>query len=81
MSKNQNWQILHVDGRIEERNEPCPDLATLQGIVGGYIELFYDRNTPYVCNEEGRLQGLEPNPNSPGAWDCVGTLIRGLELD
>lgn len=43
-------------------------LAQLQGIVGGYIEMFYrvpsrHRNNvdlAFYCNEEGRLQQLPP---------------------
>ena len=81
MSKIQSWQILHVDGRIEERSEPCPDLDALQAIVGGNIQIFYHGETPYVCNEDGREMRLPANPNSPGTWDCVGVLIRGLEVD
>ena len=38
-------------------------LETSQAIVGGYIECVYPFDKPYilVCNEEGKLTGLEPN--------------------
>ena len=42
------------------------ELQELQSIVKGYIEIFYLGTTLEgkiygVCNEEGKLQGLEPN--------------------
>lgn len=38
-------------------------LKSLQRIVGGYIECIYpfDDNVGIICNEEGKLIGLEPN--------------------
>lgn len=37
-------------------------LENLQQIVGGYIEAIYnDDGTALVCNEEGKLMGLEGN--------------------
>lgn len=39
------------------------DLKSFQEAVGGYIEVvpLGDGETLLVCNEEGKLQGLEPN--------------------
>lgn len=38
------------------------ELAALQKIVGGYIEpVTVATDAVLVCNEEGRLRGLEPN--------------------
>lgn len=37
-------------------------LRTLQEFVGGYIEMAtIDRKITVICNEEGRIRGLEPN--------------------
>lgn len=39
------------------------DLKSLQKIVGGYIEFVcpFNDNVAIICNEEGKLTGLEPN--------------------
>ena len=40
------------------------DLESMQKIVGGYIEAVYpfdDEEIALVCNEEGKLDGLQPN--------------------
>ena len=38
-------------------------LEALQGAVGGYIEtVSIASDACLICNEEGRLLGLEPNP-------------------
>lgn len=53
--------LLHCD------EDGTLDLKELQGIVGGYIEtvstMFRRYGAPIVLivNEEGKLQGLEPN--------------------
>lgn len=52
-----------------------PSLKNLQNIVGGYIEtvtLFED--VVIICNEEGRLQGLDYNCEVLGI-SFVGTII------
>ncbi len=38
-------------------------LESLQQIVGGYIEAVYPFDDPVaiICNEEGKINGLEPN--------------------
>ena len=38
-------------------------LEAMQEMVGGYIQAIYPYEDPValVCNEEGKLQGLEPN--------------------
>lgn len=51
-------QPCHVPEIIDVANE----LAPLQELVGGYIEVV--RLTDgfiLICNEEGKLKGLEPN--------------------
>lgn len=45
--------------------EVVDDLSTWQGLVGGYIEVvpYGDENLNIlvICNEEGKLKGLQPN--------------------
>ena len=42
-------------------------LDALQGIVGGYIEVFrITEGTAIVCNEEGRINGMEYNCSALG---------------
>lgn len=65
-------------------------LKNLQNIVGGYIEtltLFdgiYGKRLILICNEEGKLRGLEPNfvciPGG-GVPDCIvgDAIIIGAE--
>ena len=40
-----------------------PGLKPMQEIVGGYIQAVYPFEEPValICNEEGKLLGLEPN--------------------
>lgn len=56
-----------------------PSLKNLQKTVGGYIEcvtlgLYEWGNIHIICNEEGRLDGLEYNCEVCGI-DFVGTII------
>ena len=52
--------------------EPCKEprmveidnsLKAMQDVVGGYIEVLspWSNDVVIVCNEEGKLRGLEPN--------------------
>lgn len=56
-------------------------LENLQRVVGGYIETlsFMEEGLPpfiIICNEEGKIQGLEENMKLPGGIDTlVGTII------
>lgn len=42
---------------VEIENE----LEVFKNIVGGYIETTGYKNLVIICNEEGKLRGLEPN--------------------
>ena len=55
-------------------------LENMQRSVGGYIEtVVLDNHSVVVCNEEGRLLGLQENPSLPGyVGDCF---ICGYEGD
>ena len=51
------------------------NLANFQRTVEGYIEVVtIEPGLVVICNEEGRLKGLEPNLNFCGI-DFVGTII------
>lgn len=62
--------VLHDEHDMKEPNyivkEIRNNLDTLQGIVGGYIEIpyisqeLYNRGIDIVINEEGKLMGLIP---------------------
>lgn len=50
-------------------------LKNLQNIVGGPIEIVtIAKNAAIICNEEGRIRGLEPNAKICGI-DFVGDVI------
>jgi hypothetical protein len=50
-------------------------LKNLQNTVGGYIEtVTFASDGVVICNEEGRLLGLEPNCSFLGI-DFVGTIV------
>lgn len=50
------------------------ELEVFQNIVGGYIETTGYKNLVIICNEEGKLRGLEPNILL-GKEMLVGTII------
>lgn len=54
--------VLEPGKKLEVR-EIKGDLASLQEVVGGYIERvpISARGVNLICNEEGLLLGLEPN--------------------
>ena len=55
--------ILRVEpGKVPEEKVIGSDLKSLQDEVGGYIETVYiDHDVILVCNEEGKLNGMEMN--------------------
>ena len=40
-------------------------LEAMQKLVGGYIEAVSKGDYAIICNEEGRIKGLKPNPSRP----------------
>ena len=65
MSENKTLHVLRVEpGKAPEEKEIGADLKSLQADVGGLIECVYlddDPGTILVCNEEGKLNGMEMN--------------------
>ena len=58
-------KVLKIEpGKVPERIDVDNELASLQSIVGGYIEVLYpDARRPVglICNEEGKNCNLELN--------------------
>lgn len=56
-------RILKVEpGKHPEETTMKNSLEAMQDMVGGYIEMVsLDQRTCLVCNEEGKLEGLEGN--------------------
>jgi hypothetical protein len=55
-------KILVKDpGKDPEVRKIRKQLKQMQDIVGGYIEAIPYKNAIIVCNEEGKLNNLEPN--------------------
>jgi hypothetical protein len=65
MSEIKTLYVLCVEpGKAPEEKEIGADLKSLQAEVGGLIECVYlndDPGTILVCNEEGKLNGMEMN--------------------
>ena len=67
--------LIKKPGKPFQRIDIDGELKTLQKLVGGYIEVVPVRkDTVCVCNEEGRLIGLEPNC-AINDIDFVGTIL------
>ena len=76
MEEKQIQVLIKEPGKPAEM-EPLFDntLEAFQKAVGGYIEaVTISPNLVVICNEEGRLMGLEPNVVINGI-DFVGTVI------
>ncbi len=81
--------VLAEPGKKAKVTEIENTLENLQKIVGGYIECVYpfEDNVGIICNEEGKLIGLEPNrvmrDDDGNAVDIIfGTfIITGLTED
>jgi hypothetical protein len=64
-TRNDQILVIHPSGVmtiVDEDADEVP-LEELQSLVGGYIEVYPNRNERfvYIVNEEGLLMGLEPN--------------------
>ena len=52
------------------------DLTTYQEILGGMMEMVpFEKGQVLLCNDEGKLKGLEPNLILPSGDIIVGTVI------
>lgn len=61
------YALLAADGTVTVHTEPLPSLATLQRLVGGYIDVVMARGPDapdgvhLVVNDEGLADGLPVN--------------------
>ena len=57
--------VVVEPGRTPHVKDIDNGLKSMQEVVGGYIEMFYpldhDDDTVFICNEEGKMNGMEPN--------------------
>ena len=53
--------IKRPEDEFERLVEVENELEVFQNIVGGYIETTGYKNLVIICNEEGKLRGLQPN--------------------
>lgn len=69
-----DYTFMPLDGPITHKT--CVmDLEELQQYVGGFIEIVFTQAGEVICNEEGRLRQMTPNPHMAG---FVGNIvIRG----
>jgi hypothetical protein len=59
--------LVYRPGQPGTVEQQLNDLETQQALVGGYIESVPLGDGVYLtCNEEGKLNGLEPNFALPG---------------
>ncbi len=55
-------KILYKEpGKEPEVREIANDLLTIQTLVGGYIETVTLDDIVLICNEDGKLLGMDPN--------------------
>lgn len=56
--------------RVEEIDN---GLESMQNVVGGYIQATYpfEDEVAIICNEEGKLMGLEANRGIPTTMDII----------
>ena len=71
--------IYKYPGRPAEVRDVPNTLEALQGLVGGYIEtVTVATDAAIICNEEGRLIGLEPNCTLLGVHFVGSIVVAGV---
>lgn len=59
-------KVVTIENGVAELKQISNELEIFQGIVGGYIEIpfisekLHDKGIDIIINEEGKLEGLEP---------------------
>lgn len=71
--------LLVEPGKAPRPVEIRRELSAMQEAVGGYIEVCYPYMDPVclICNEEGKINGLEPNRSVYGEDGEILDLIFG----
>lgn len=68
--------VIKEPGKEPFIKEIEDDLTTYQEILGGMMEMVpFEKGQVLLCNEEGKLKGLEPNLILPSGEIIVGTAI------
>ena len=71
--------IKRPDEEFGHMTNISESLENLQNTVGGYIECVSpDPRIVIICNEEGKLIGLEPNMKIPGDILCGTIIVVGV---
>ncbi|HIQ69351.1 MAG TPA: DUF3846 domain-containing protein [Candidatus Avoscillospira stercorigallinarum] len=71
--------IYKAPGLPAEIRDVPNTLEALQGLVGGYIEtVTVATDAAIICNEEGRLIGLEPNCTLLGVHFVGPIVVAGV---
>lgn len=73
MSEKKVRVLVIAPNKSPEVQEIVPDLETMQKLVDGYIEMvpYGSNGVDLVCNEEGKLNGAEPNRPVWGGRDVI----------
>lgn len=80
MTDNEFLEVLVIEPGGEIYAETIPrGLEPLQQLVGGYIEAPWsaDDRVSILCNDSGKLVGLEPNFYATAVWHAVTPAMRG----
>ena len=67
-------QVLFVEpGKTPEARAISGDLVSMQELVGGMIQAVYPFDEPMalICNDEGKLLGMEMNRMLPEIGDVI----------
>lgn len=74
MGENDKLKVLYIEPmKTPQIVEIDGDLESMQNLVGGYIEEYmpFEDEVAIVCNDEGKINGLEANR---GIFDKEGEL-------
>ena len=74
--------IVKEPGKKAYSKEIEDELEEYQKILGGYLEAVgWDDNQILLCNERGKLKGLEPNLLVPGDIIVGNVIVVGTESE
>ena len=82
MDCNRNIEVLYKEpNKNPERRKIANTLEEMQNVVGGYIEIVGYKGALLICNEEGKLRGLEPNISLGDDIICGSFFIAGDDYE
>lgn len=72
--------VKRADEKIGHMTNISDSLENLQRIVGGFIEVIGIKpGVVLICNEEGKIHGLQPNMQIPGDYVVGDVIICGVD--